>query len=249
MSGPVIDATGLGLAYRLDRNRASTFKEFGINLFRRQVDRQTLWALREINLQVQPGEIFGVVGPNGAGKSTLMKVIARVLPPSEGRVIVRGNVAAMISLGAGFNPELTARENVVMYGTLLGRDTKLMRERVPAIIEWAELEDFVDVPTRSFSSGMVARLAFSVATDTHADVIVVDEILSVGDYSFRKKSTERMQKLIADGSSVIIVSHSLPLVRDMCERAMWLDHGVMKALGPTDDVVSAYQAAAEAHGK
>ncbi len=246
MNPPVIDAQGIGLAYRLDRNRTGTFKEFAINMFRGQVEHDTLWALRDIGFQVAQGEIFGVVGPNGAGKSTLMKIIARVLPPTEGRVVVRGNVAAMISLGAGFNPELTARENIVLYGALLGRDIKLMRERVEPIIEWAELQDFVDVPTRSFSSGMVARLAFSVATDTQADVLVVDEILSVGDYSFKKKSSERMEKLIADGSSVVLVSHSLPLVRKMCDRVMWLDKGDVKMLGDPEEVVAAYEAAADA---
>ncbi len=246
MSDPIIEAQDIGLAYRLDRNRAGTFKEFAINMFRGQVEHDTLWALRGLNFRIEQGEIFGVVGPNGAGKSTLMKIIARVLPPTEGRVVVRGNVAAMIALGAGFNPELTARENIVMYGALLGRDIKLMRDRVGPIVEWAELEDFVDVPTRSFSSGMVARLAFSVATDTGADVLVVDEILSVGDHSFKKKSTERMEKLIADGSSVVLVSHSLALVRKMCDRVMWLDKGIVRMLGEPEEVVAAYEAAADA---
>ncbi len=246
MTEPVVDVCEIGMAYRLDRNRVGTFKEFAINLFRGQVSHETLWALRDVSFKVEPGEIFGVVGPNGAGKSTLMKVIARVLPPSEGRVVVRGSVAAMISLGAGFNHELTARENVVLYGTLLGRDTKLMRERVMPIIEWAELEEFVDVPTRSFSSGMIARLAFAVATDTNADLLVVDEILSVGDHAFKKKSTERMEKLIADGSSVVLVSHALSMVRRLCDRVMWLDRGVVRMLGDPEEVVDAYETAADA---
>ncbi len=240
-----VEAHDLVLEYRLDRNRAGTFKEFAIHLFRGQVERDTLRALKGVTFQVGAGEIFGVIGPNGAGKSTLMKVIARVLPPTGGRVIVRGNVAAMISLGAGFNPELTARENIVLYGTLLGRDTRLMRDRVEPIIQWAELDDFIDVPVRSFSTGMMARLGFAVATDTNADVVIVDEVLSVGDESFRRKSMHRMEELIGGGTAVVLVSHSMPTVRKLCERVMWLERGAVRMLGDPDEVVEAYQRSAD----
>lgn len=242
---PMIQAQHLSLAYRLDRNPAGTFKQFIINLFKGQVHHDTLWALRDVSFQVEKGEILGVIGPNGAGKSTLMKILARVLPPTEGRVIVRGTVAPMISLGAGFNPELTARENIILYGTLLGHDARLMANRVRPIIEWAELGGFIDVPTRSFSTGMITRLAFSVATDTPADVLIVDEVLAVGDEAFRKKSEWRMQSLIEQGSSVILVSHTLPSVVNLTDRVMWLEHGAIVKLGDPEEVVSAYRESTE----
>ncbi len=246
MSEFAVEATDVKLEYRLDRSRAGTFKEFAIHMFKGQLIRDTLWALKGTTFSVPPGEIFGVIGPNGAGKSTLMKIIARVLPPTEGRIIVRGNVAAMIALGAGFNPEMTARENIVLYGTLLGRDSKVMRERVDPIIEWAEVEDFVDVPTRSFSSGMVARLAFAVATDASANVLVVDEVLAVGDEAFRRKSRDRIEDLIAGGSAVVLVSHALGMVREMCDRVMWLEKGNVLMIGDPDEVVDKYQESVEA---
>ncbi len=241
----VIEAQDVKMAYRLDRDRPGTLKEFTMNMFRGKGRREKLWALKGVSFTVGPGEVFGVIGPNGAGKSTLMKVIARVLPPTAGRMVVRGSVAAMISLGAGFNPELTARENIVLYGTLLGRDTRLMKERVDPIIEWAELQEFVDVPTRSYSSGMLARLGFSVATDGQADVLVVDEVLAVGDEAFRRKSLARMRALIQAGSSVVFVSHALQTVRRICDRVMWLDHGEMIMLGQPDEVIDAYKASVE----
>lgn len=241
MSQPVIQADAIEMAYRLNRNPTGSFKEFAIHLFKGQVQHETLMALKGVSFAVEPGEVFGVIGPNGAGKSTLMKVIARVLPPTGGRIIVRGSVAAMISLGAGFNAELTARENILLYGTLLGRDASYMRSRVNAIVEWAELEEFIDVPTRSFSTGMLARLGYSVATDSQAEILVVDEVLSVGDEAFRRKSLERMNKLIADGTAVVIVSHALETVREKCDRVMWLDHGEVVQIGEPDAVIDAYR--------
>ncbi len=237
-----IEARDLNLAYRLDLNRAGTFKEFLLNLFRGHLRRDTLWALKDVSFTVGPGEVFGVIGPNGAGKSTLMKIIAQVLPPTSGRVIVRGSVAAMISLGAGFNHEMTARENIVLYGTLLGRDITFMRSRVDPILQWAELTDFRDVPIRNFSSGMLARLAFSVATDAFADILVVDEVLSVGDEAFRIKSLGRMEDMIRSGSTVIFVSHTLTTVQKLCDRVLWLDKGNVRMLGDPAEVVDAYKA-------
>ena len=241
MTAPVVEATNIHLAYRMDRNRATTLKQFAMDMFRGQVQHETFWALTGISISVEPGEILGVIGPNGAGKSTLMKVVARVLPPTEGRIIVRGSVAAIIALGAGFNPDLTARENVVLYGTLLGRDTLSVRSRVGPILQWAGLEEFENVPIRSFSSGMVARLSFSIATDQAADILIVDEVLAVGDEDFRRKSLARMKDLMSGGTSVVFVSHGLPTVRSLCERVMWLDHGEIRMLGEPNEVVTAYE--------
>lgn len=239
---PRVQVSDVSLAYFIDRGRAGTIKEAVIRLLKGHRERERLWALDGVSLEVSSGEVFAVIGPNGAGKSTLMKVIARVLPPTAGRVVVRGTVAPIIALGAGFNPELTARENVVLYGALLGRDPDYMRKRVERILSWAELTEFTDVPTRTYSSGMLARLAFSVATDVEPDVLVVDEVFAVGDQAFRKKSQARMEELISGGTSVVLVTHAMALVRRLGDRALWLDHGRIKALGDPNEVVSAYEA-------
>ena len=237
-----IEVSDVTLRYRLDRNRVGTVKEAAVRFVKRDHSYESILALDGVTFTVSPGEIFGVIGPNGAGKSTLMKIIARVLPPSSGRVIVRGSVAPMIELGAGFNPEFTARENVIIYGALLGRDPKFMRERVDVIVEWAGVADFVDIPVRTFSSGMKGRLAFSVATDIEPDILLVDEVLAVGDQAFRKKSEARMNELISGGASVVVVSHALGLVRRICARVMWIDSGRVKMIGPAQEVVDAYEA-------
>jgi ABC-type polysaccharide/polyol phosphate transport system ATPase subunit len=240
--GAPIEVSDVTLRYRLDRNRVGTVKEAAVRFVKRDHSYESILALDGVTFTVSPGEIFGVIGPNGAGKSTLMKIIARVLPPSSGRVIVRGSVAPMIELGAGFNPEFTARENVIIYGALLGRDPKFMRERVDVIVEWAGVADFVDIPVRTFSSGMKGRLAFSVATDIEPDILLVDEVLAVGDQAFRKKSEARMNELISGGASVVVVSHALGLVRRLSERVMWIDSGRVKMIGPAQEVVDAYEA-------
>jgi ABC-type polysaccharide/polyol phosphate transport system ATPase subunit len=241
MTEPAIIATDVRLEYRLSRSNVGSIKEYAIKIVKREMKYESLWALDGVSFEVARGEVFGIVGPNGAGKSTLMKVMARVLPPTEGRVIVRGTVAPMIELGAGFNNDLTGLENIVMYGTLLGRTPQRMRERAPEIAEWADLTDFIDVPLRSYSSGMLARLAFAVATDIEPDVLVVDEVLSVGDAAFQIRSTERMKSLIDRGASVVIVSHNLATVTELADRAMWLDHGNTMMIGSPLEVIDAYQ--------
>jgi len=216
-------------------------KEFAINMLKRQVVYESLWALDDVSFEIGQGEVFAVVGPNGAGKSTLMKVLAGVLPPTSGRVVVRGLVSPMIELSGGMNPEMTGRENIVMFGVLLGRDPAYMRERVGPISEWAELPEFLDVPMRNYSTGMVARLGFAIATDVKPEILLVDEVLSVGDEAFRRKSNERLEELMEGGTTVVLVSHSLATVRSMADRVMWLDHGRIKMLGESQTVVQAYQ--------
>ena len=236
-----IEVTDVRLAYRLARNRAGTFKEFAINLLKRQLVYEELWALDGVTFDVRRGEVFGVVGPNGAGKSTLMKALAGVLPPTSGRVLVREVVSPMIEVSGGMNQELTGRENVVLLGTLLGREPGEMRERTAEIAEWAGLTDFLNVPVQSYSSGMKARLAFAVATDIKPDVLLVDEVLAVGDEAFRRRSLERIEELMAGGTSVVLVSHNLGTVVKYADTAIWLDHGRVKAMGPAKEVVEAYQ--------
>ena len=239
-----IQVENVSLAYRMARDRAGSMKEFAINILKRQVVYESLWAVDGVSFEVGKGEVFAVIGPNGAGKSTLLKILAGVLPPTSGRVIVRGFVSPMIELSAGMNPEMTGRENIVLFGTLLGRDPADMRERVNSIAEWAELTEFLDVPLRNYSTGMYSRIGFAVATDVKPEILLVDEVLSVGDQNFKQKSTERIEALMSGGTTVIIVSHSLSTVRTMAERVLWLDHGHIKMIGDAGTVVDAYEASA-----
>jgi ABC-2 type transport system ATP-binding protein len=236
-----IEVTDASLAYRTMTNHVRSLKEFAVSVVRRQASVQQLWALRDASFTVESAELFAVVGRNGAGKSTLMKLLAGVLPPTTGRVIVRGRISPMIELTAGFDLELTARENVILNGTLLGRTVQEMHERLPAIVRWAELDEFVDAPLRTFSSGMLARLGFAVATDLEPNVLLVDEVLAVGDEAFQKKSRSRIEGLLAGGTTVVLVSHQLEIVRTIATRALWLDHGFVKAVGEAKEIVDAYR--------
>jgi ABC-type polysaccharide/polyol phosphate transport system ATPase subunit len=228
------------------RHQVGTFKEHAVRLTLRQVEYERKWALRGVSFTVRPSEILGIVGGNGAGKSTLMKTLARVLTPTEGRVVVRGTVAPLIELGAGFNAELTGRENIVLYGALLGSSPAAMRRLAPAIAEWAGLDDELDVPIRAYSSGMTARLAFATATAIVPRVLLVDEVLAVGDEAFRERSWDRIQEMMEAGTAVVLVSHELALIEALCGEALWLDHGSLRGCGAASDVVASYQAAAHA---
>jgi ABC-type polysaccharide/polyol phosphate transport system ATPase subunit len=241
-----VEVTGAGHVYRLPSHDASSVKELATRALRRKKKPVLLKALDDVTFSVERGEVLAVIGANGAGKSTLMKLLARVLPPTSGRVVVRGKVSPMIELGAGFNPEQTARENIVLYGTLLGRSPQEMRRRCDAIVEWAELVDYLDVPVRAFSSGMVARLAFSVATDVHPDVLLIDEILAVGDDSFQRRSLERMSELIGGGAAVVLVTHSMADVLARSHRAMLLVHGKVRSMGDPELVVKEYMGTIDA---
>lgn len=241
--GPLVSVQDVGLAYRLSRSHAASLKEAAVQAVRGRMDSQRFWALRGVSFDVHPGEVLGIVGRNGAGKSTLMKVVSRVLPPSSGRIIVRGRTAPLIELGAGFEYELTALENIVLYGTYLGREADLMRRRAAEIASWAGLEDHLASPLRTFSSGMLARLAFSIAVDVDPRVLVVDEVLSVGDEAFRTKSSQRIDELIHGGAAVLLVTHDLHQLETRSTRALWLDQGVVQARGAPTDVVEAYRAA------
>jgi ABC-type polysaccharide/polyol phosphate transport system ATPase subunit len=199
-------------------------------------------ALSGVSFELNAGEVVAIIGNNGAGKSTLLKILAGVLPPTEGKSVVNGTIAPMIELGAGFHPEMTGAENVLFYSVLMGRKTKNVQGRVGAIGEWAGVADHMDFPLRTFSSGMVARLAFAAATDEKADVLLVDEILSVGDAEFKKKSRARIDQLIASGVAVVLVSHDLAAVRELSTRTIWLEAGHVKMFGETKAVVDAYEA-------
>jgi ABC-2 type transport system ATP-binding protein len=248
VSGPAVLAEGLSVRYRLAHEQPRTLRDYAIRASRGGVRREPFWALRDVSFEVAPGEILGVVGSNGAGKSTLMKALARVVLPTEGRVVVRGHVAPLIELGAGFNPELTGIENVLLYGSMLGRDHRELRRRVGAITAWAELENFIDVPVRTYSSGMLARLGFAVATDVAPDVLIVDEALAVGDGSFRRRSAERLDQMITAGTAVLMVTHDMAQVRGRSSRVLWLDGGRTRALGDPTTVLDEYEATMRGEG-
>ncbi len=226
--------------YRLPHERVHTFKEFAIQWLRGRVVYEDLRALAGVDLQVKRGDAVGLIGRNGAGKTTLMKVIARVLRPSEGSVAIRGLVAPLLELGAGFDTELTGRENVFLNGAILGRSRKEMVQRFPGIVEFSGLGHFIDAPLRTYSTGMVARLGFAIATDVQPDILLLDEVLSVGDLEFQQKCTQRIEEFLAGGATLILVSHSPEAILQLCRRVVWLDAGHVVADGPAPQVVEAF---------
>ncbi len=239
--GPVIVLDNISVRYRAPEAKIGTFKEYAIQALKRNMRFKEFNALNNVSLQVDEGEILGIVGRNGAGKSTLLKVIARVLIPTEGRVRLRGRVSPLLQLGAGFHPELTGMENIFLNGALLGRTRREIESRLEDIVEFADLEAFIHSPLRTYSSGMVARLGFSIATTWKPDILILDEILSVGDENFREKCSLRIESFQKEGAATLLVSHHSSSIETMCSRAIWLDHGTMKADGAVKDVVALYR--------
>ena len=238
---PSVQLEGVGVRFRVPEEKIPSLKEYLVHLLTRGVRYRYLWAVDQIDLVVRPGETFGIVGRNGAGKSTLLKVIARVLRPTTGRVVVRGRVAPLLELGAGFHLDLTGEENIYLNGTLLGYGSKEIDARLHEVIEFAELEDFVHLPIRKYSTGMVARLGFSVATMYRPDVLILDEVLAVGDIRFQRKCLERIDSFRTLGTTVLLVSHSLETLEQHCEQVAWLDSGHLQAVGPAAEVVQKYK--------
>jgi len=238
---PVIVLDNISVRYRAADEKIGTLKEYIIRLLKRQVKFQEFSALKNISLRVDEGELVGVIGHNGAGKSTLLKVISRVLIPTDGRVRLRGKVSPLLQLGAGFHPELTGMENIFLNGTLLGHPRIEIKARLDEIIEFAELENFINSPIRTYSSGMVARLGFSISTTWKPDILIIDEVLSVGDENFRNKSSKRMEKFRKEGTGTLLVSHNLNSIEALCTRAIWLDHGEIRDEGSVAEVVQAYR--------
>lgn len=236
----MIRLEGVSVRYRVPHEHIATLKEHAIRFLQRRLQYDDFLALREVNLEIRHGQVVGIIGNNGAGKSTLLKVIARVLRPTRGRVMVRGRVAPLLEFGAGFHPELTGRENVFLNGALLGFSHAQMQAKFKGIVDFAELWDYIDAPLRTYSSGMIARLGFAVATDVDPDILIVDEVLAVGDAGFQRKSFERMQAFRAKGATILLVSHSLDAVKNMCDTATWLDHGSVVATGSAEGVVRQY---------
>lgn len=228
------------MKFNLGKDKVNTLKEFLIKKAKRQIQVQEFWALKNISVTVSPGEVLGLVGSNGAGKSTLLKVMAGVMKPTKGTVEKVGTLAPMIELGAGFDMELTAQENVFLNGAILGYTREFLQSKYDEIVEFSELAAFMDVPVRNFSSGMVARLAFAIATLVAPQILLVDEILSVGDPPFQQKSEAKMMSMINGGATVVFVSHTMKQIEKICTKALWLDHGEMKMLGGVKEVLKEY---------
>ena len=238
-----IEVNDVTMIFNIANEQLNNLKEYFIKLMRHELFFKEFRALDHVSFKVRRGEVVGLVGTNGSGKSTMLKCIAGVLEPSMGSVSVRGNIAPLIELGAGFDPELTARENIYLNGALLGYTRQFIDDHLQNIIDFAELESFMDMPLKNYSSGMVARIAFAIATVTEPDVLIVDETLSVGDVFFQQKCEDRIRHFIESGDvTVLFVSHSMDQVERICQRAIWIEKGVQRMDGPVAEVCEAYRA-------
>lgn len=236
----IVDVENMTIRFNLASEKVDNLKEYFIKLIKHELLFQEFLALKDVNLKVKAGEAWGLIGINGSGKSTLLKAICGILKPYKGTIRTVGTIAPLIELGAGFDMNMTARENVFLNGTVLGHSRKFMQEHYDEIIAFAELENFQDVPIKNFSSGMQARLGFAIATMVKPDILVVDEILSVGDYQFQQKCYGRMNDMLQGGTTLLYVSHDINSVKDLCDHAIWLDHGVVKKSGLVEEVAAEY---------
>jgi ABC-type polysaccharide/polyol phosphate transport system ATPase subunit len=230
----------ISVRYNLPKEKIRTLKEFMINALKKRIEFEEFWALRNVTLEIPRGQVLGIIGRNGAGKSTLLKVVAGIIKPRAGRVAVKGRVAPLIELGGGFDLELTGQENIYFFGSIYGVSRKYLQARYEGIVEFSELQEFIEAPMRTYSQGMVTRLAFSVATSIEPDILLLDEVLSVGDLDFQQKCLKRIDEFRRQGVTIIFVSHNLEQVRSFCDTVMWLHRGQVAAQGPTEEVVSQY---------
>lgn len=237
---PIISIDHVSMRFNLAKEKHESLKEYFVALLHGGVRFDEFFALDDVSFDIMPGDFYGLIGLNGSGKSTLLKVISGVYKPSAGKVTVNGTIAPLIELGAGFDMDLTARENVFLNGAVLGHDRAYMQEHFKNIIDFAELWDFVDVPVKNYSSGMIARLGFSIATEVKADILACDEILSVGDFMFQQKCHQRMEQMLSGGTTLLFVSHDINQVKQLCKRAIWIDHGRLRGDGPAEEVCNAY---------
>lgn len=235
-----IKVDGVSMLFNLSSEKIDSIKEYFIKIARRELHYQEFWALKDISFSLGKGESLGIIGLNGSGKSTLLKIISGILKPTKGSVETIGSIAPLIELGAGFDADLSARENIYLNGAILGYNREYMEERFDDIIAFAELQDFVDTAIKNYSSGMVARLGFAIATMNIPDILIIDEILAVGDYKFQEKSFQRMQEMIQSGATVVFVSHSIEQVKQICRKTLWLERGEMKAFGAAEEICAAY---------
>ncbi|MBE6035715.1 MAG: ABC transporter ATP-binding protein [Clostridiales bacterium] len=236
----MIKISNVSMNYRIQRENIKSIKEYLINIAKGTVTYEEFHALDNISIEIKKGEVVGIIGKNGAGKSTLLKIIAGILSPTKGEIIITGNIAPMLELGAGFDPDLTARENIYLNGAILGYTKEFLDNKYEEIVEFSELKEFMEQPIRTYSSGMMMRLAFSIATLVEPEILIVDEILSVGDAHFAEKSGKRMRELMEGGTTVIMVSHIMEQIEKFCNRVIWLENGKIIMDGLTDKVCQAY---------
>lgn len=240
MNDIVIEVKNATVRFNKSAESISGLKEYIIKMLKRELMFQEFLALKNINFTVKRGESWGLIGKNGSGKSTLLKLISGIIRPYQGNVTVNGSISPLIELGAGFDPELTARENIFLNGALLGYSKKFIESHFQEIVDFAELNDFIDVPIKNFSSGMSARLGFAIATVQKPDILIVDEVLAVGDFAFQQKCKERMEHLLSNGTTLLFVSHSIEQVKELCSNAIWIDNGEVRAIGDTYSVSQEY---------
>lgn len=241
MNDYAIEVNHVTIRFNMASEKIDNLKEYAIKLLKRELIFQEFLAVKDVSLHIKRGEAWALIGVNGSGKSTLLKAISGILKPYKGEISIQGEISPLIELGAGFDPNLTARENIYLNGTVLGHSKKFMNEHFDEIVDFAELHDFLDTPIKNFSSGMSARLGFSIATMVKPDILIVDEILAVGDFLFQKKCMERMKRMLSGGTTLLFVSHNINDVRKLCDHAAWLDHGTLKMVGDTKTVCDAYE--------
>lgn len=240
---PIVSVKNISLKFKMEQNRANSLKEFCVRWLKRDLKSEDFWALTDVSFDVEKGDVVGIIGHNGAGKSTLLKVISGIMKPTKGTIEAHGNIVPMLELGSGFDMELSGRENIYLNGAILGYSEEFLNEKYDEIVTFSELGNFIEAPLRTYSSGMLARLAFSVACIVEPEILIVDEILSVGDADFQEKSRARMMELMTGGTTVFFVSHSLEQIREMCNKVVWLEHGKIQAVGKTEDICNMYEGA------
>ncbi len=242
MSKTMISVNDVTMRFHMNNDKIMSLKEFVARKLAGKIEYTDFTALEKVSFQVQQGETLGLIGKNGAGKSTMLKIISGILRPTEGSVSTFGNVVPMLELGSGFDMDLTGRENIFLNGAILGYSEEFLKEKYDEIVAFSELGQFIESPTRNYSSGMMARLAFSVASVVEPEILIVDEILSVGDARFQEKSRARMLELMGGGTTVLFVSHTMAQIQEMCNRVLWLEHGKIRMIGPTNEICAAYAA-------
>lgn len=241
MEKPIISVRGVTMNFNMPKEKVDNVKEYIIRKLKRRLSYDKFTALDNVSIDIERGEVVGIIGLNGSGKSTLLKIISGILTPSEGEVVTTGTISPLIELGAGFDPELTTRENIFLNGSVLGFERSFIREKYDEILDFAELRDYENVAIKNFSSGMVARLGFAIATLVKPDILIVDEILAVGDFLFQQKCERRIAEMMSGGTTVLIVSHSIEQIERLCSRILWLDHGKTRMIGDTVTVCTEYK--------
>lgn len=238
---PIIEVNHVTMRFRMANDRINSIKEYLVQFLKKRLKYSEFEALKDVSFTVERGEIVGLIGHNGAGKSTMLKIISRIMKPTEGNVVVRGNVVPMLELGSGFDYDMTGRENIFLNGAILGYSEEFLKSKYQEIVDFSELGPFIDTPIRNYSSGMISRLAFSVASAVNPEILIVDEILGVGDADFQIKSQNRMMEMMGGGTTVLMVSHNIKQIREMCDRVVWIEHGQVVDYGDAEHLCSEYE--------